>query len=291
MNEQVSRRKFFAGAAGTTLAAAGAAAATAMSPGVAAAQAESGSSLQRIRDSGRLRMGVALAEPWVFFDAPNNEWKGFSVSLGNALAEALGVELEIHEMAFPSLIAALQSDTVDYVPVLDGTPQRGLAVDFTISALVYHAQAVLVDDDMDHVTSWEDLNKPEISIAVPQGSVMETYARRSAPNAEILAFPNNPESVAAFQSGRATAASLFGPALTMLQTRIGRGRIVIPQPTRVAQSQIGIQRFADKSFRDWMDLAASYYYATGTVTQWYEDFLAFRGIDPATVPSVQRENW
>ena len=120
---------------------------------------------------------------------------------------------------------------------------------------------------------------------------METYARASAPNAEILAFPNNPESVAAFQSGRATAASLFGPALTMLQSRIGRGKIVIPQPTRVAQSQVAIRRMPDKSFRDWVAQATSYYYATGEVTNWYEEFLAFRGIDPSAVPAIQREYW
>lgn len=289
MTEDVSRRTLLGAAAGTTLLAA--TAATLASPKKAAAQAEPGSSLQAIRDSGQIRMGVALAEPWAFYDAPNNEWRGFSISFGRALAAALEVELVISEMAFPSLIAALQSDQVDFVPVLDGTPQRALAVDFTIPALVYHAQAVLVNDDMGDVTSWDDLNRPEVSIAVPQGSVMETYARASAPNAEILAFPNNPESVAAFQSGRATAASLFGPALTMLQSRIGRGRIVIPQPTRVAQSQVAIRRMPDKSFRDWVAQSVSYYYATGEVTNWYEEFLNFRGIDPAAVPAIQREYW
>ena len=150
---------------------------------------------------------------------------------------------------------------------------------------------MLVNDELSGASSWQDLNQKGVSIAVPQGSVMETYARASAPNAEILAFPNNPESVAAFQSGRAKAASLFGPALTMLHSRIKKGKIIIPQPTRVAQSQVGLQRLADKSFRRWVDQAVSYYYATGTVTQWYEEFLAFRGIQPSEVPSIQRENW
>lgn len=291
MTDAVSRRGFFGRAAGTTLLAASAAATGAViSPTEAAAQA-AGSSLEAIRNSGRLRMGIAKAEPWAFLDAATNEWKGFSISFGRALADALGVELVITEMAFPSLIAALQSDQVDFVPVLDGTPQRALAVDFTLSALVYHAQAVLVNDDLAGASSWEDLNKAGVTIAVPQGSVMETYAKASAPNAEVIGFPNNPESVAAFQSGRANAASLFGPALTMLHSRIGTGQIIIPQPTRVAQSQVAVQPLADKSFRRWVDQAVSYYYATGTVTQWYEEFLAFRGIDPKTVPAIQREFW
>ncbi len=292
MTDDVSRRRFFGRAAGTTLLAAGAVAggSTMLAPKQAAAQ-QDGSSLNRVRSSGVLRMGIAKAEPWAFFDAPNNKWLGFSVSFGNAMAEALGVDLQINEMAFPSLIAALQSDQVDYVPVLDGTPQRALAIDFTLSPLVYHAQAVLIADELAGASSWEDLNNPGVSIAVPQGSVMETYARASAPNAEVLPFPNNPESVAAFQAGRANAASLFGPALTMLHSRVKKGTIIIPQPTRVAQSQVGLQNLQDKSLRRWIDQAVSYYYATGTVTQWYEEFLAFRGIDPATVPTIQREYW
>ena len=142
MKNDVSRRRFLGRAAGTTVIATGAVAAagTMLTPGQAAAQSD-GSSLGRVRSSGKLRMGIAKAEPWAFFDAPNNRWIGFSVSFGNAMAEALGVELEVHEMAFPSLIAALQSDQVDFVPVLDGTPQRALAIDFTLSALVFHAQA------------------------------------------------------------------------------------------------------------------------------------------------------
>ena len=292
VTNDVSRRGFFGRAAGTTLMAAGAAAAagTLITPKQAAAQTDA-SSLDAVRSSGRLRIGVAKAEPWAFFDAATSEWIGFAISYGRAMADALGVELEIHEMAFPSLIAALQSDQIDIVAVLDGTPQRALAIDFTLSPLVFHAQAVLVNDELSGATSWEDLNNDGVTIAVPQGSVMETYAKASAPNATVLGFPNNPESVAAFQSGRANAASLFGPALTMLHSRIQTGKIIIPQPTRVAQSQTGMQRLPDKSFRRWVDQATSYYYATGTVTQWYEEFLAFRGIDPTTVPAIQRENW
>ncbi len=292
MTHDVTRRGFVGQAAGTTILAAGAVATVGAmtSPREAAAQTD-GSSLDAIRNSGRVRMGIAKAEPWALLDAATNEWKGFSISFGRALADALGVELEVNEMAFPSLIAALQSDQVDFVPVLDGTPQRALAIDFTLSPLVFHAQAVLVNDELAAASSWADLNNEGVTIAVPQGSVMETYAKASAPNAEVLGFPNNPESVAAFQSGRASAASLFGPALTMLHSRIKTGKIIIPQPTRVAQSQVGIQRFEDKSFRRWVDQAVSYYYATGTVTQWYEEFLNFRGIDPTTVPAIQREFW
>lgn len=289
MTETVSRRSMLQGSTG--VAAAGAIAAAGLLAGrEALAQAAAGSSIDEIRNSGRLRMGVAPAEPWAFKNPANNEWMGFSVSFGNALAKALGVPLVIQEMAFPALIASLQAGQVDFVPVMDGTPERALAADFTSSPLVWHAQAVLVNDDA-NVKTWADLNKREFSIAVPQGSVMETYAKRMAPNAQVLSFPNNPETVAAFQSGRANAASLFGPALSVLHARVRRGKIVIPTPPRVAVSQVAVRRMADKGFRDWVDICVAYYYNTGETQAWYEEFLAFRNIDPKTVPAVRRELW
>ncbi len=181
MNGFLSRRLAFGLAAG----------AAALIGGAARAQAPAAaSSLDQVKASGKLRMGVALAEPWAFKDPATNEWRGFSISFGKALAGALGVQLEVQEMAFPTLIAALQAGQVDIVPVFDATPQRALAADFTSSALVWHAQAVLVAEDSKAQT-WADLDNPSFTIAVPQGSVMETYAKRMAPKATVLSFPNN----------------------------------------------------------------------------------------------------
>ncbi len=120
---------------------------------------------------------------------------------------------------------------------------------------------------------------------------METYAKKMAPKATVLSFPNNPETVAAFQSGRANAASLFGPALSVLQARMKKGKIIVPTPARVAVSNVGVRRMADKSFRDWVDLSVAYYYNTGEVQTWYEEYLVSRNIDPKTVPAVRRELW
>lgn len=284
MADEISRRLAFGAAAGL------AGAAALLSGGAAAQTAAPASSLDQIKASGKLRLGAALAEPWVFKDPATNEWRGFSISFGKALSAALGVQLEVHEMAFPTLVAALQAGQVDLVAVFDATPQRALAVDFTTAALVWHAQAVLVAEDS-KVQTWEDLNNAGFTIAVPQGSVMETYAKKMAPKATILAFPNNPETVAAFQSGRANAASLFGPALSVLQARMKKGKIVIPTPARVAVSNVAVRRMADKSFRDWVDLCVAYYYNTGEVQVWYEEYLASRNIDPKTVPAVRREQW
>ena len=72
-----------------------------------------------------------------------------------------------------------------------------------------------------NIKSWEDLNKSGAKISVIQGTTMDTYVSARLNKAEILRFPSNGESVAAFQSGRVNAVSLFHPPLIAMRKKIG----------------------------------------------------------------------
>jgi polar amino acid transport system substrate-binding protein len=174
--------------------------------------------------------------------------------------------------------------------VLDATPKRALAIDFPAQPLLYYALAVLADDDM-NIKNWSDLNKESTKLAVTQGTTMDIYVTKHLPNATILRFPSNGESVAAFQSRRVNAVSLFHPPLIAMRKKIGRGQIVLPAPVRQSASSAGVRREADKTWRDWVNTAVAYYYATGQTQVWYEDFLESFGVDPSTVPAIRREDW
>src|SRR5438094_459374 len=82
--------------------------------------------------------------------------------------------------------------------------------------------AVLVRDGLD-VKSWADLNRKEVTIAVTQGTTIDAHVTKVAPNATILRFPSNAETMAAFQSGRADAASMFHPPMVILSQKVGKG--------------------------------------------------------------------
>jgi polar amino acid transport system substrate-binding protein len=120
---------------------------------------------------------------------------------------------------------------------------------------------------------------------------MDTYVSGRLDKAKILRFPSNGESVAAFQSKRVNAVSLFHPPLIAMRKKIGRGQIVIPSPIRQSASSAGVRREADKTFRDWVSTTLSYYYITGQTQAWYQDFLVEFGVDPKTVPAIRREDW
>lgn len=243
-----------------------------------------------IQDSKTLRVGVTQAPPWYFKNPATNEWSGLGVSVGKAMAEMLGVTMEPVEVSWGTAVSALQANQIDIMFVLDATPARAMAIDFPAQPLLYYALAVLADDDL-KIDTWEDLNKDGIKVAVTQGTTMDTYVTSRLTKAEILRFPSNGEAVAAFQSRRVNAVSLFHPPLIAMRQKIGRGQIVLPKPIRQSTSSAGVRIETDTRFRDWVNTAISYYYQTGQTQEWYEQFLKEFGMDPSSVPAIRREDW
>jgi polar amino acid transport system substrate-binding protein len=141
------------------------------------------------------------------------------------------------------------------------------------------------------VRNWEDLNKPEISLGVTLGTSIDREVTRRLPRARIARFPNNDETVASFQARRSDVVSLFHPALTMLQRRVGQGRVTIPQPSVQAASSVGLRREADKTWRDFVTTVLGFAYNSGRTQELYNEFLASRGVDPAAAPGIMREAW
>lgn len=252
--------------------------------------AQEESTWDAIQENGSLQIGVTQAPPWFFKNPATNEWSGLGVSVGSAMAKALDVKLEPVEVTWGTAVSALQSNQIDIMFVLDATPERAKAVAFPAQPLLYYALAVLADDDL-KIENWEDLNKPDIKIAVTQGTTMDVYVSKRLDKAEILRFPSNGEAVAAFQSKRVNAVSLFHPPLIAMRQKIGRGQIVLPKPIRQSASSAGVRLESDTRFRDWVNTAISYYYETGQTQEWYEQFLTEYGVDPSTVPAIRRENW
>jgi len=237
-----------------------------------------------------LRIGVVRAPPWFLKDPGSGKWSGFGYSVGNAMAETLGVKLETVEVTWGSAIAALQANKIDIMFVLDATPKRALAVDFPAQPLLYYALAVLGREDL-NMENWSDLNKDGLKLSVTQGTTMERYVTKHLPKAKILRFPSNGESVAAFQSGRVDAVSLFHPPLIAMQKKMGKGKIVVPKPVRASASSAAVRLEKDKRWRDWVNTAISYWYITGASQKWYEEFLSDFGLDPKGVPAIQKELW
>lgn len=247
------------------------------------------STMDQVRDSGVLRVGVTQAPPWYAKDITSGEWTGgLGVSMGKAMAETLGVTFEPVEVTWGTAVAALQADRIDMMFVLDATDARKEAVNFPDTPLLYYSLAVLARDDLE-ITNWSDLNAPEISISVPQATSMDAFLTENAPDADIQRFPGNAEAIAAFQAGRVDAVTLFHPPLIAARQKLGAGQIVVPQPVESRPSSVAVRQESDTTFVDWVDEQIDGYYKSGQTQLWYEEFLSDFGLDPSTVPAIIRE--
>ena len=247
------------------------------------------STMDQVMDNGVLRVGVTQAPPWYSKDIASGEWTGgLGVSMGRAMADALGVTFEPVEVTWGTAVAALQANRIDMMFVLDATDARKEAVNFPETPLLYYSLAVLARDDLE-ITNWEDLNSPDISVSVPQASSMDAFLTENAPNADIQRFPGNAEAIAAFQAGRVDAVTLFHPPLIAARQKLGAGQIVVPQPVESRPSSVAVRQESDTAFVDWVNEQIDGYYTSGQTQTWYEEFLSDFGLDPATVPAIMRE--
>ena len=251
--------------------------------------AQAGGTLAAVKQRGALRVGVTQAPPWYSKDPKSNEWSsGVGVSMGKAMAAALGVKVEPVEVTWGTAIAALQGNKIDLMYMLDATPERAQAVDFPATPLLFYSLAVLARDDLP-VRAWADLNNEKVRIAVPQASTMDKFVSETTPKAQIQRFPGNAEAIAAFQAGRADAVCLFHPPLLAARQRLGAGKIVVPTPVRSQPSSVAVRKEDDKAFVQWVDQAIAGHYKSGQTQKWYEEFLVGFGLDPTAAPPVMKE--
>jgi polar amino acid transport system substrate-binding protein len=158
--------------AGCTAVQPGAPAAT--TGGEAAAPAAAEGLLGTILERGKIVVGTSADyPPYESVDADGN-FVGFDMDLIRAIGEKLGVEVEIQDMPFDSLIASVQEGKIDAViAAMQATAERDEMVDFTIPYRMTK-DAFLAAGDSAIV-----LEKPEdaagYSIGAQTGTVQEKW--------------------------------------------------------------------------------------------------------------------
>lgn len=124
--------------------------------------------------------------PFEFINEDTNELEGFDVDLVTALADEVGIEIEIQQLEFDGIVAGLGSGKFDIgIAGMTITDERKENIDFTES--YYEAGLILaVTDDHDDIESIDDVDDKTIATRV--GSTSEDYLEENT-EAEREAFP------------------------------------------------------------------------------------------------------
>ncbi|HIY37708.1 MAG TPA: transporter substrate-binding domain-containing protein [Candidatus Agathobaculum merdigallinarum] len=158
-------------------------------------------------EGGVLRMGTnATFPPYEYMDE-NNEVAGIDAEIAAAIADKLGMELEITDMAFESLIPALQAGTIDIVLAgMTVDPERAEQVNFT-DTYATGVQVVIVPENSDIAPVENEEGAMEVdltgkTIGVQTGTTGDLYCTDDYGQEFVKQFDNGPLAVAALMNGQ-----------------------------------------------------------------------------------------
>lgn len=163
-----------------------------------------GRTVQEIKDSGKVIIGVFSDKaPFGYVDS-NGEFQGYDVYFGNKIAEDLGVAVEYVSVEPASRVEYLVANKVDIILAnFTVTEERAQSVDF---ALPYMKVALgVVSPDGALITDPEQLNGKTLIVA--KGTTADTYFTENYPDINLLKFDQYTETYNALLDGRGDAFS------------------------------------------------------------------------------------
>ncbi len=171
-----------------------------------ASLSEEDGALKTILEAGKIVMVTnAEFEPFEFKDG--DQIVGIDPQIAQAIADAIGVELEITDIAFDSCIPSLTTGKADFCAAgMTKTPDREKNVDFSDSYF-NASQAIIVSTDSD-IAGREDLNGK--IVGVQQGTTGDIYCTNEDGSSdievkEVRRYPKGMDAVSDLISGRIDA--------------------------------------------------------------------------------------
>jgi polar amino acid transport system substrate-binding protein len=160
------------------------------SSNVASSDSNSLTKLEKIKKEGKIILGTAADYPPYEFHKEINgkdQIVGFDIEIAKEIANDLGVELEIKDMKFDGLLAALQMGNIDFIVAgMTATEERMKSADF--SRPYYEAEQCLLvrKGKGKEYKSLDDLSG--MKVGVQKSTVQEEVASEKIKNADIKAL-------------------------------------------------------------------------------------------------------
>lgn len=178
-----------------------------------AASSRSGSSsqsalMQKIKKDGKLVVGTASGfPPYEFLDTSVKDRKkidGIDMKIAEAVAQKLGVKLEVQDMTFQSLLSSITTGKVDIaISAINPTEERKKTVDFSNNYLEGKQTLLVRKEDAGKYKSLADFEGKKI--AVQKSTIQEKLATSQIPNAQIVALAKVPDALLELKQGKVDA--------------------------------------------------------------------------------------
>ena len=207
--KKISRRSFMAAAAVSVAALAltacdGSASSAASSVASSAASSEAVSSAAELTtvEAGKLTMATNAAFPPYEMTTDAGEFEGIDVDTAKAIAEKLGLELQIDDMDFDAALLSVQQGKADIVMAgVTVTDERKAVMDFSDSYAT-GIQSIIVPNDSD-IASPDDLAGK--TIGTQRGTTGYIYCSDDFGDENVVAYDDGLTAVQALNNGQVDA--------------------------------------------------------------------------------------
>ena len=162
--------------------------------------AEPATLLEQIKAKGKVVVGTeAQYAPYEFKDLDAN-FAGCDMWLAQQIADSLGVELEVVDMAFDGIIPAVQSGQVDLgIAAFTNTPERAEEIDFS-DLYETSAQLLIVKaGNADTYSTKESL--VGLKVGAQKGTIQSQLVLSALPDSELFELEKYPALALETQNG------------------------------------------------------------------------------------------
>ncbi len=211
------------------------------------------STLEQVLQRGVLRVGFSTFVPWAMQDK-RGEFIGFEMDVARRLAADMGVKIQFEPTQWSGIIPALLSGKFDIIiGGMSIQPQRALKVNFTIPYEYSGMSIVAGRKHAGRYKSLADLNSPEVTLALRQGTTAVEAARKHLPKAKQKLFDNEAQTIQEVLSGRAHAVVASDP-FPAFQALKHPDKLYLPVPKPFTREPIAFAvRKGDPDFVNFLD--------------------------------------
>ncbi|WP_432665754.1 transporter substrate-binding domain-containing protein [Wukongibacter baidiensis] len=171
--------------------------------------------LDKIKKAGKIVLGTAADYPPYEFHKEidgKDTIVGFDIEIAKAIADDLGVELEIKDMKFDGLLAALVADKIDFIVAgMVPTEERAQSVDFTNKYYQAEQSVLIRAEDADKFKTKEDFKG--VVVGAQKATIQEEIAN-SIDGAKVKGISKITDLVLELDNNKVDAIILVNPVAT-----------------------------------------------------------------------------
>jgi len=240
--------------------------------------ANDASTLDRVIEEGKVRIGVRFDNPPLSYITDDGAWVGFDIDLANAVADQMGLEIELVKVDGTTRISFLQEGKIDMaVASMNHTRSRDDAIDFSITYF-WDNQSFLIRKGT--YASLDEIMGKKVA-ANAGSSTIDSWTAYSqdmgGPAPEIVEFTDKLAAMQALRDG--VVEGYTEDNITLLALAAGDPELeLIPGGHNKVQFGIGLPN-NDSVWRDQVNYALQDLWKNGTYQEIYDKW--FVGPDAA----------